>query len=60
MRIGIDIDNVLFYFINTSFIDTKYIVNMLKNLKENKITKILNSNEGFLFKDTIYKVKRGE
>ena len=56
----LDIDNVLFYFINTSFIDTKYIVNMLKDLKENKITKIPNSNEGFLFRDTIYKVKRGE
>ena len=47
----LDLDNVLYYYINTSFIDIDIVIDFINN-KE-----IDNTDDGFLNKKTIYKLK---
>ena len=52
----LSIENVLYYFINTTFLDKKIVIDFINN---NGNIDIKSSDEGFLDKETIYKIKRG-
>ena len=46
----LDLDNILYYYLNTSFIDTNTVIDFINGLE-------IDSDNGFLDKKTIYKLK---